>query len=622
VIRILLRAIDRDEPMSLMLPPGVALLVGRAPDPSRLTRAHMSVKRGPDSLARPGELPDLRGLRIETVRMESRRVSANHLLIVPAPAAEAAGSEGGGVDGVSVWDLGSRNGTWLRLSPGKEVRVSHTGEVNIDLAGPTVTVDDARIARIRRAEWTSERDFGAAVVSALSDWLRQLRMQAEIIVRPRGSEDADSSGFLLADGSELQFLSPRGRTQEHLWSTASDRVRAYIHEQNALFDQLQRRVDGMIVASPASREVLKQVAEAAAQGRRTILIGPTGVGKEWLARCYHRYSQRHSGPFATLNCALLEKDLLYAQLFGARKGSFTGALTDVMGVVEAANGGTLFLDELGEMSLEVQKALLRFLDSRGEYRRLGDPHERRADVQIVCATNLPIDEPQHRLERFRDDLWYRLSSVVVRVPPLTERREDILALLQNRMLPAGFSLAEALDPAALELVLSDPWPGNFRDLENFIERLPVADQRHGIDRAACEKALRQGRGLGQTAEPDTGPVRVMPRSDAKPRRTRSGEHRLAGAALDWHEITSAALAAFLEDHGQNATGWAQLQEFFDRYMKPVFVARAAASEPGSEPGKPVNYSALARRLNIADGSTVKLQLGRYLERFRKPPGES
>jgi transcriptional regulator with GAF, ATPase, and Fis domain len=222
-----------------------------------------------------------------------------------------------------------------------------------------------------------------------------------------------------------------------------------------------------------------------------------------------------------------------------------------------------------------------------------------------------------RRERFRDDLWYRLSSVVVRIPPLRERREDILAFLQSRPLRGELLVADALDAGALELVLQDPWPGNFRDLENFIERLPQTDRPHSIDRAACEKALRQGR--GSTANPGGEGLlgRALALKDFKFRRSRPTEDKVVPASLDWQEITSAALAAFLEDNGPPQAGWAQLQEFIDKYLKPVFVARASVLHQGKEAGKGVNYSALARSLNIADGSTVKLQLGRYIERFRK-----
>lgn len=152
----------------------------------------------------------------------------------------------------------------------------------------------------------------------------------------------------------------------------------------------------------------------------------------------------------TVNCALLEKDLLHVQLFGACRGSFTGAVADIVGLIEAAHGGTLFLDELGEMSADVQKALLRFLDSRGEYYRLGDSGPRMADVQVECASNVSLDDPACRGARFRSDLWYRLASAVIKVPPLHERPDDILAFLRSRTLPGNpLRIAECLTEDAL-----------------------------------------------------------------------------------------------------------------------------------------------------------------------------
>lgn len=245
--------------------------------------------------------------------------------------------------------------------------------------------------------------------------------RAELTVS--GRADSLGASFHLADDHALQVISLSGGTYDSQIGVVLDRIRGYIHEQNLRLEQFLRRVDGMVVASPIMREVLRRVAESAEQGRRTVLLGPTGAGKEWLARCYHRYSPRSKGPFAALNCALLDRDLLYAQLFGARRGSFTGAVQDIQGLVEASHEGTLFLDELGEMSLDVQKALLRFLDTRGEYQRLGDPKPRHADVQLVCASNAGLDEAEYRMKHFRDDLWYRLSSAVIRVPPLRERPE-------------------------------------------------------------------------------------------------------------------------------------------------------------------------------------------------------
>jgi DNA-binding NtrC family response regulator len=373
------------------------------------------------------------------------------------------------------------------------------------------------------------------------------------------------------------------------------------------------------------RDVLRRVAEAAEQGRRTVLLGPTGAGKEWLARCYHRYSPRSKGPFAALNCALLDRDLLYAQLFGAKRGSFTGAVNDVQGLVEASHEGTMFLDELGEMSLDVQKALLRFLDTRGEYQRLGDPKLRRADVQLVCASNARLDEVEYRMKHFRDDLWYRLSSAVIRVPPLRERPEDVLAFLQLKLLRnSTLRVVDALSPAALRCVLADPLPGNFRDLENFVDRLPAAQRPGEIEVAQVEAALREGRGQSSGTPNNVPEYQGAVRDSGRIRRMRLPDKPSENRNVDWEGMAVEAIAAFLADHGDSVAGWGELHALVEKYLKPVFVAQATELGNIDEVSKNINYSALARKLNIADGSTVKMHLTRYVERFRqrKTPPQS
>lgn len=589
--RISIRARGLAEPISTDIAPGTALLIGRTPD---VTRLHGRV---------PGvvQLPNMSALQVQTVRVDSPRVSGNHLLIWNE------------VDSVSLLDLVSRNGSWLRLSEGQRISLSGAMEITADLAGPIHA--ESRLSLPEDADWNNEKQFSQAVVRALTEWLGRLGVSARIIHVTGARAEESETSFMLADDTTLQVRGMETITQDFSWTSLLDRIRAYVHEQNRRFEQYQKRGDGMIVASRALREVLRRVGDAAARGQRLILLGPTGVGKDLLARCFHRYSPREKGPFAALNCALLDKDLLYAQLFGARRGSFTGAISDIIGAVESAHEGTLFLDELGEMSLDVQRALLRFLDTRGEYQRLGDPRPRRADVQVVAATNVPLDDPSYRNGRFREDLWYRLAAAVVHVPPLRERPEDILAFLMARPLPGStLRVSEALADDALELLLADSWPGNFRDLEHFIERLPLINEPQSISRSVCEAALRQGRGTDRTSSQESLPHRER----VAIRRPRTVETTRVNDALNWRDIAVTAVDAFLEDNGDGALSWGQLHEYVEKYLKPVFVAQACDLSQLDEMNKALNYSALARRLNIADGSTVKMHLGRYIERFRLP----
>jgi DNA-binding NtrC family response regulator len=548
VPRVIVRVRDLPEPLTYAVQPGSCLLIGRLPDPSRL-------------VTETGELAEsITGMQVLTARIDSPRVSGNHLLAVCAP--------GGNM---SIYEMQSRNGTSLRLYPGQPVRLR--GDVTVDLAFRGGSV--AMLGEPRPADWTDESDFGMQVVAAINEWLapQTVDLRAELIAP--GKRDGEGSSFHLADDHTLLVASLSSGTYDPQIGVLLDRIRVYIHEQNIRLEQFQKRVDGMIVSSPVMRDVLRRVAEAAEQGRRTVLLGPTGAGKEWLARCYHRYSPRSKGPFAALNCALLDRDLLYAQLFGAKRGSFTGAVNDVQGLVEASHEGTMFLDELGEMSLDVQKALLRFLDTRGEYQRLGDPKLRRADVQLVCASNARLDEVEYRMKHFRDDLWYRLSSAVIRVPPLRERPEDVLAFLQLKLLRnSTLRVVDALSPAALRCVLADPLPGNFRDLENFVDRLPAAQRPGEIEVAQVEAALREGRGQSSGTPNNVPEYQGAVRDSGRIRRMRLPDKPSENRNVDWEGMAVEAIAAFLADHGDSVAGWGELHALVEK------VSQAGLCRPG------------------------------------------
>lgn len=611
--RIHIQAKGLDQSMSALLQDGCALLIGRSPDPTRIDWHRLrAVSKDGDIPNLPARLSDY---HVSTLQIPSQRASGNHLFLLKEGATTA------------IFDLGSRNGTWVKLEPHRPLCVSGAMEVTLSLSG--LLSHEPRMIRPAAAEWTAVEEFGPAVVRALNRWLVQHDAPAECILCAQSS---DTQSLPLADGQSvsLRITGTLPFSMMEFQDTASQ----YVHDQNTRFLQLERRVAGMVASSPAIRNILSRLAESAACSRRVILLGPTGVGKELLARSYHGYSPRHAGPFVTVNCALLEKELLHAQLFGARRGSFTGAVADVPGLIEAAHGGTLFLDELGEMSLDVQKALLRFLDARGEYYRLGDTRPRHADVQIVCASNIALDDPAYRADRFRHDLWYRLAATVLRIPPLCERRDDILAFLRSQTLPGtSLCIAECLTKDALALVLADSWPGNFRDLENFCERLPLTTRPNGIDLQACQRALLEGRVHSvqptNAVEPSAILPELPPSTAGTAKRVTTKQPNESGvdymphyeadgdsnAALGWECIAEHAVRAFLEDHGSARAGWDQLQILVERYLKPIFVAQAATTRKQTRAGRATNYSALARRLHIGDGSTVKTHLARFEERF-------
>lgn len=223
--------------------------------------------------------------------------------------------------------------------------------------------------------------------------------------------------------------------------------------------------------SPAMREALHLARQVAKRESTVLLRGESGTGKSALARCVHEWSPRAERPFATVSCPTLTAELLTSELFGHAKGSFTGAVSDTQGRIEACDGGTLFLDEIGELPLEIQPKLLRFLQER-EYERVGEARTRKADVRIVAATHVDLQEAV-RQGRFREDLYWRLNVVEVRVPALRERREDLPDLAHSLL--ARFCQGQDLSfsPQALEAIAAGDWPGNLRELGNAIERAAV-----------------------------------------------------------------------------------------------------------------------------------------------------
>jgi DNA-binding NtrC family response regulator len=233
--------------------------------------------------------------------------------------------------------------------------------------------------------------------------------------------------------------------------------------------------------SPLMTAVYKQIAHAAAADAPVLIIGESGTGKELVARAIHQHGNRAARPFVAINCGALTETLLESELFGHVKGSFTGAINDTKGVFQTAHTGTVFLDEVGEMSPALQVKLLRVLQE-GEVRPVGSSRTVKTDVRIVAATNVDVEKAVAE-GKFRQDLYYRLGVVVITIPPLRERRDDI-PLLVERFLQAASSKAGKqveLSQPALDALATYHWPGNVRELENQIERLVVFSRSPTID---------------------------------------------------------------------------------------------------------------------------------------------
>jgi two-component system response regulator FlrC len=236
----------------------------------------------------------------------------------------------------------------------------------------------------------------------------------------------------------------------------------------------------LVYVDPVSRHLLA-LAQRVAQANVTALIeGPTGAGKEILARVLHESSKRAKGPFVGLNCAALPEQLIDDMLFGHEKGAFTGAQKEFKGLFEQAQGGTLFLDEIGEMPLHLQAKLLRVLQER-QLTRLGSEQSISLDVRVIAATNKDLRESMS-LREFREDLYFRISTFKLRVPALKNRPGDILPLVANLLVRHSQANEEfTLSEEAQAKLLSYPWPGNVRELENVIQRAVVLCSNQHIE---------------------------------------------------------------------------------------------------------------------------------------------
>ena len=244
-------------------------------------------------------------------------------------------------------------------------------------------------------------------------------------------------------------------------------------ENLALKEEIDRSsmFEEIVGASPVLQDMLARIAKVAPTGSTVLITGETGTGKELIARAIHKRSQRSSRAFVNVNCAATPPSLIASELFGHEKGAFTGALQRRLGRFELAEGGTIFLDEIGELPAETQIALLRVLQER-EFERVGGTHTIRADVRVIAATNRDLNAAIEA-GTFRRDLYYRLNVFPIESPPLRERQDDILLLVEyfiDRYASKAGKKIRSVNKKTLELLQSYPWPGNIRELQNVIER--------------------------------------------------------------------------------------------------------------------------------------------------------
>ena len=230
--------------------------------------------------------------------------------------------------------------------------------------------------------------------------------------------------------------------------------------------------ENIIGKSKAMKEIFGMVKQIADSKSTVLVMGESGTGKELISRAIHYHSNRKNHPFVTINCAAIPETLIESELFGHEKGAFTNAIEKKLGRFEVAHQGTLFLDEIGELSLATQAKILRFLEEK-EFNRVGGSKTIKVDVRLITATNRDLNQLLKKAA-FREDLYYRINVVPIVIPPLRERKEDILPLLDHfikKYNEEGHKRVRGVSKEALELMMNYEWPGNIRELENSIERV-------------------------------------------------------------------------------------------------------------------------------------------------------
>jgi two-component system nitrogen regulation response regulator NtrX len=275
--------------------------------------------------------------------------------------------------------------------------------------------------------------------------------------------------------------------------------RENLYLRNSMFQQ-----DEIIGGSEAITRVRALIEQSARTDSRVLITGQGGTGKELVARQIHRHSKRASGPFVEVNCAAIPEALIESELFGHEKGAFTGAVSRRKGKFELAHRGTIFLDEVADMSLGTQAKVLRAIQEQ-KIERVGSEKTVDVDVRILAATNKDLEQAC-RGGRFREDLWFRLNVIPIQVPPLAERVSDIPLLVDYFMLkfkPQGEAPVRSVCAEGMALLLAYPWPGNIRELKNFVERINIMTDEQSISAETVKYYLGEsspggsGDGLGE-----------------------------------------------------------------------------------------------------------------------------
>jgi hypothetical protein len=428
------------------------------------------------------------------------------------------------------------------------------------------------------------------VRAALGRWFAQQGVRVDVVP---GSEGA-ALRFTLASGEGASIVPGPEATVDARLPALLERAAAFVEDQNALFDQELGHPEDFVLRAPRFREAHRKVWEAAARGRRLMLLGASGTGKDRLAECYHRHSARADGPFKAVNCALVEKEMIWVQLFGAARGSFTGAVRDVDGAVAAAHGGTLFLDEVGELSPGCRPRSCAS-STGGASTSASATRGRAARTSSSCAPPTPTCAARWRAGSFAPTCGSasRARWSTCRRSPSAPRTSSRSSTGRASRPPSPPATRSPRPPSTRP---PPPVAGNFRELENFVQRLPLAARPRSVALDACLAALAEGSPV---------PVAPAPAPVASP--------------ASWERVLAEATASYRAHRdGAGPQTFGDVKDFIDGHLKPAFVAAACGVASGEVPVEGVNFSAAARGLDVGDGTTIKRWLERYFANRSAP----
>jgi len=381
------------------------------------------------------------------------------------------------------------------MSTNGRILVADDEEIMRDVLSDLLTAESYKVDLAKSGsqalEMIRDRDYGVVLLDLMLPDIDGLQVLEELKKDENSPVAVVLTAFASIDRAvratklgAFDFITKPFKNDELLLAVKNALEHRHLVEENQRLKKTLRErynFQNIIGKSAAMQQIFSLIAQVAPRRSTVLIQGESGTGKELVAKAVHASSGRADAPFVAINCGNIPPDLLESELFGHVRGAYTGATSAKKGLFESADGGTLFLDEVATISMEIQAKLLRVIQER-EFRRLGGLESIKVDVRIIAATNMEL-EAAVRQGTFRDDLYYRLNVIVIKIPPLRERTDDIPLLSEHFIKKYGEENQRNsffLEPSAMKVLMDYDWPGNVRELENVIERAVVLSPGNNI----------------------------------------------------------------------------------------------------------------------------------------------